>query len=850
MRKTWIGYNKVHHKKTKIKSAGKALPLCIKSGFSLIEMLMALLVASLLMAALAPVMTRRTADNMTVLSGAGNGAGKPVVVEIDYNSENCNEIKTDTDESQYCEGTFTIPEEYGGRVKVTLIGAGGGGATAPTAGYTEYVNSGNHTFTVPAGVKEVETTLISGGGGGGAGYSHGQGYAYTHSGSLDRNYVKTSQISDFVTNVRVSGAHGIATLKAEIMKNAINNRMFVSMSGGGGGGGRGYYGTGGGGGAAYHRKPVEIKDGVQYTISVGAGGAGHSCNGSSGCGGYASSFYIDSNNPILLAGGGGGGSWSNDMAGTTFIDVGKNGPKPGTAGEKGGLQATSLGLTCQCKDGIRGNLFSGGHGALPNGQDGEDEICDATVAGNAVAGSSGGGSLFGVGGIYGNGPTGRGYGAGGAGAGANPSAYGNGSAGFVAVEWFNLINGGAGGGGGSVLPLQKIAVTPKEELNVTVGKGGKGGAAYILDEENLSFTPSENGENGYPSYIKRGSSELLKTANASGVSCNSGGCAGDTAGKCTAPFCKQANAITVAGFGTTGGKSASNKTTGVPYTGTLTSIDTGGDGGVVTMPFAESCSPAKGAETINKAGENGKSYGCGGGGGYGIARGGDGHGGYVRISWNKYWDAAKNAYYYAQTGAGGGGASGNIFIQEINVKHGEPITIKIGKGGSGGSGVYASSGNDVSKLNGKKGGNTSFGALTAGGGGGGFFPVINGANIINGKGGIPSNICKYNVKDFIDDETACIKGLNGLDADSNTRKTDGGRGADLAGYTYDAGGDGGIAGNNSNGRAPASNSYGTGGGGAGMADVGKVSNPENSTSNPARGGDGGNGRIILEMYKF
>ncbi len=51
-----------------------------------------------------------------------------------------------------------------------------------------------------------------------------------------------------------------------------------------------------------------------------------------------------------------------------------------------------------------------------------------------------------------------------------------------------------------------------------------------------------------------------------------------------------------------------------------------------------------------------------GGGGYGLTESGAGTGGYVRISWNKYWDAAldggKGGYKYAEAGAGGGGASG------------------------------------------------------------------------------------------------------------------------------------------------------------------------------------------------
>ena len=70
IRKTWIGYNKVHHKKAKLKSVDRALSACTKCGFSLVEMLMALLVASLLMAALAPVMTKKMHENL-VITGTG-----------------------------------------------------------------------------------------------------------------------------------------------------------------------------------------------------------------------------------------------------------------------------------------------------------------------------------------------------------------------------------------------------------------------------------------------------------------------------------------------------------------------------------------------------------------------------------------------------------------------------------------------------------------------------------------------------------------------------------------------------------------------------------------------------------
>ena len=140
------------------------------TAFSLVEMLMALLVASLLMAALAPVMTKKFSENVNVTGSMGSPASIKKTYEIEFGSNDCPDIKTDTDGSQYCEGEFEVPGGYSGMMKVTLIGAGGGGGAAPTAGYTEFTTVGSaNTFTVPAVVNEIEATLISGGAGGGEG---------------------------------------------------------------------------------------------------------------------------------------------------------------------------------------------------------------------------------------------------------------------------------------------------------------------------------------------------------------------------------------------------------------------------------------------------------------------------------------------------------------------------------------------------------------------------------------------------------------------------------------------------------------------------------------------------------
>ena len=92
-----------------------------------------------------------------------------------------------------------------------------------------------------------------------------------------------------------------------------------------------------------------------------------------------------------------------------------------------------------------------------------------------------------------------------------------------------------------------------------------------------------------------------------------------------------------------------------------------------------------------------------GGGGYAFGNGGKGAGGYARISWNKYWDIASEAYKLAEVGAGGGGASGNILTYTVSVIGGQVIKVRIGKGGKG-----AHVSNNVI-VEAKKGGDTIFG---------------------------------------------------------------------------------------------------------------------------------------------
>ena len=90
-------------------------------------MLMALLVASLLLAALAPVMTKRMNENIHI-TGEFTQNGSSEIKEISYgDSKYCNDIIRDTEGNElYCEGEYTVPSGFK-NITVTAIGAGGGG---------------------------------------------------------------------------------------------------------------------------------------------------------------------------------------------------------------------------------------------------------------------------------------------------------------------------------------------------------------------------------------------------------------------------------------------------------------------------------------------------------------------------------------------------------------------------------------------------------------------------------------------------------------------------------------------------------------------------------------------------
>ena len=425
------------------------------------------------------------------------------------------------------------------------------------------------------------------------------------------------------------------------------------------------------------------------------------------------------------------------------------------------------------------------------------------------------------------------------------------------------------------MAIQPVKAIANETLTIHIGKGGEGGVAGYLDTANKKIVPPDSTGSdhyGQESYLARNGSRLLRTNDgeayvakygcATGVVKNSDNCANK--GWISNGIISSMQMLTIPGFSNSWGKTAGSSLETYEENKlkwgdiTFAPKTEGGDGGMVSLFNGEIvCEGGKGGTQSSPNGKNAAGYGCGGGGGWTFANGGKGSGGYARISWNKYWDTVTNAYKTAESGGAGGGASGNIFTYSIPVKSNQVIKFRIGKGGEG---AYISNNTLTNATN---GGNTVFGDIKAGGGEAGKSVSIDTSHnnkIINGAGGGVSNICHFGTTSYLNNKK-CIKGIAGTGAD----KLNGGKGGNFSGYKFTAhtkegdtektvtgtGGGGGVldTGDNANGKDAAG--YASGGGGAALRDLGRVNSESagNITNNQNRGGNGGNGKIIVEWWE-
>lgn len=136
-----------------------------KAAFSLVEMLMALLVASLLLAALAPVMTRKFTDNVNVSGGGAGGYGDISNMECFTSSDVLDFVTYNTDGAYYA--------------NFIMASGGGGGAGATSERKTSIITQKIQGTVAGSSVKDIPITdvmtdvkislLVGGGGGGGRG---------------------------------------------------------------------------------------------------------------------------------------------------------------------------------------------------------------------------------------------------------------------------------------------------------------------------------------------------------------------------------------------------------------------------------------------------------------------------------------------------------------------------------------------------------------------------------------------------------------------------------------------------------------------------------------------------------
>ena len=155
-------------------------------AFSLVEMLMALLVASLLLAALAPVMTKKFSENVSVF-GAGSGGGRaPAGMKCwNWEAKDLNEL------NQRVVKDFQLDEIW--YANFILASGGGGGAGATVSSEENDTMDINTTNATTNGIKITKdmadfeiTSLIGGGGGAGGGAAVFSGSTCSGSPSVEK----------------------------------------------------------------------------------------------------------------------------------------------------------------------------------------------------------------------------------------------------------------------------------------------------------------------------------------------------------------------------------------------------------------------------------------------------------------------------------------------------------------------------------------------------------------------------------------------------------------------------------------------------------------------------------------
>lgn len=684
-------------------------------AFSLVEMLMALLVASLLMAALAPVMTKKMKENINVAGVSGGGRAPAVFKCWDYDNL---ELQLAGDGSSYKVLSNPYPVDDAWNINFILASGGGGGAGATIPNETFHEFDGTTELKIEPEMDDVNiVSMIGGGAGGGGGAAVFSGSTCKGAPSADKCECMGSTY-DSGNNVCVSsnlGSKNLTNATSACSKVTPSNKWSLPTT------------------AQLSRWDTNLRT----VLNIASGNTVWSKNTSActttvnktcwGC------YFTDCWNCSNAS-----GQYNRVYSGNIYAYV-----CPGTN--------YSYGPTCTCPSSCRNgpdrnnrlNGFSSYSACVNATYNGASGICSscASYSCNTTASC---GTYYHFYSLSGSSWT------------ANTSTNTNtnlrstycvysDSADVVGESFYSLSGGGGGGApaiadngfDSNILNMfrQKIKENTGGWLVFERGGGGNGGSA--------SANKNQKAGNGY-----NGGDTCITIKNAARADkyklCVSGGKGGGAADAARAD-------ASTKGFGAAGLATAVDKACyAIDYTtntaGVRTEFDctmagkAGGAGGAST---SNPTAGGKGAASVLNSAQAGgtavkdgvsassSNYGAGGGGGsatktgYGssatlaFGKGGNGAAGYIKINYKKK---------YAAAGGGGGGGGYVAHINNISVGKSATCEIKVGYGGAGGAaGVKGYDGGDSSivcsnaptvtyRIFGGKGG--ELGSSTAGGLGG------------------------------------------------------------------------------------------------------------------------------------
>ena len=149
-----------------------------QNAFTLAELLVSILIISVILTLLAPVITKRAKENISINGGSTNKINTRLFI-YNKSDSNCSEI-SGVNNSLSC--NFTIPSGVNRINAIAVSGGGGGaGATQPSIEYGKKLTVANATakssktqeLTITSGMSNVTVSELIGSGAGGGGASWG-----------------------------------------------------------------------------------------------------------------------------------------------------------------------------------------------------------------------------------------------------------------------------------------------------------------------------------------------------------------------------------------------------------------------------------------------------------------------------------------------------------------------------------------------------------------------------------------------------------------------------------------------------------------------------------------------------